>query len=135
MRYESYDDIIDLPRFVSKKHPAMSKTARAAQFSPFAALTGFDDEITETARLTDCKAELSEEQQNKLNSALMFLQDNIRDRPLIRIEYFIKDKYKEGGAYVIFSGNIKRIQAVEKQLVFTDGTVIDFDDVYSIEIP
>ncbi len=135
MRYESYDDIIDLPHFVSKKHPAMSKLSRAAQFSPFAALTGFDDEIAETARLTDCKAELSEEQQNNLNSALSFLQQNIKERPLIRVEYFIKDKYKEGGAYIIFSGSIKRIQAVERQLVFSDGTVIDFDDVYSIEIP
>ena len=129
-----YEDIINLPHYVSKTHPPMSPLSRAAQFSPFAALTGYDEEIDETARLTDCKLSLSEEKQAQLNNILLYLNDNIKSMPEISVQYFIKDEKKEGGMYVTLTGTLRRIDFNNRILIFTDSSTVDFDDVYSLDI-
>lgn len=98
-----YDDIIDLPHFVSKKYPQMSMRDRAAQFSPFAALTGYDAEIKETARLTDKRIEFDEDVLDRLNERLNILRKCLDDgdvNPDVRITYFEKDLKKDGGKYI-----------------------------------
>ena len=104
-----YDDIIDLPHFVSKKYPQMSMRDRAAQFSPFAALTGYDAEIKETARLTDKRIEFDEDVLDRLNERLNILRKCLDDGdvyPDVRITYFEKDLKKDGGKYITMSGRV-----------------------------
>ena len=96
----NYDDIINLPHHVSDKHPQMTMHDRAAQFSPFAALTGHNDAIKETARLTDRRIELSEEVKEELSRKLLYIAENISDKPVVTISYFVEDKLKQGGEYV-----------------------------------
>ena len=129
-----YDDIIDLPRPVSKKHKPMAMTDRAAQFSPFAALTGYDDAVSETARLTDSRLELDEDRLSELNAKLNILRDNLSERPEVTVKYFVPDEKKSGGAYFTFSGRVRRIDEYDKRIIFTDGTEINLDCIYSIEI-
>ena len=93
----NYEDIINLPHHTSTKHPRMTKSARAAQFSPFAALTGYDDAIKETGRLTDKKIELTEEEKLILNDKLLTINNNLKNNPKVIITYFEHDKTKEGG--------------------------------------
>jgi len=99
-----YADIINLPHHTSSKHPRMSRENRASQFSPFAALTGYDSEIKETARLTDEKIELDEDRIYDINAKLQYIKDNIDVKPEITVEYFISDEKKSGGAYVTLKG-------------------------------
>ncbi len=106
---ENYSDIINLPNHKSKKHTPMTKENRATQFAPFAALTGFGDAVTEMARLTDEKTELSEEQIAELNYKLNFLNDHIKEKPLVAITHFVPDERKSGGKYVTTIGVIKQI--------------------------
>lgn len=127
-----YEDIIDLPHHVSERHPRMSMMDRAAQFSPFAALTGYDVAIKETARLTDKKIELTDEMQAQLNDRLNLLQDELCNSPTVEITYFIPDNYKEGGSYHTLQGQIKRIDSVERIVCLCDGTSIHFDDILDI---
>ena len=127
-----YDDIIDLPHHVSKVHPQMPLSARAAQFSPFAALVGYEDVIDETARLTEPKRELDESEKAELDRKLGILMSRLGERPLIRIEYFVPDERKDGGRYVTKSGSIVKITPVRKMLTLDDGTVIRFADVADI---
>lgn len=129
----SYDDIINLPHPVSKKHPRMSDIARAAQFSPFAALTGYDSAVGETARLTDEKIELDEDMINDINAKLWLIKDNIAERPEITIKYFVQDERKSGGAYVVAKGNVKQIDDYERVVILTDNTKISIDNIYTIE--
>lgn len=130
----NYDDIIDLPHHTSSKHIKMSRESRAAQFSPFAALTGYDAEIDEAARLTDEQLILDEDQVNDLNSKLQYLKDNISDKPEIRIEYFIPDSRKTGGKYILSSGTVRIIDEYERSVVFYDGRRILIDDIFKIEL-
>jgi len=111
----------------------MSMTARAAQFSPFAALTGHDAAIKETARLTDKKLTLSEDEQRELNERLQILTEQSCEKPLISVSYFIPDENKSGGRYEIYSGNIRKVDDGEFCIIFTDGTKIAISDIYSIE--
>ena len=104
-----YDDIIDLPHHVSEKHPHMPMLDRAAQFSPFAALTGYDAAIVETARLTDQKRELTEEQKQVINKGLHELQKRIKNDPLVTVTFFKPDDRKSGGAYRTVTGNAKKV--------------------------
>ena len=104
-----YSDIIDHPHYVSKTRPQMSELERAAQFSPFAALTGYDAAISETGRLTDEKIELGEETKAVLDMKQQYLLDMISDQPEITVTYFIPDTKKSGGAYASVTGNIKSI--------------------------
>lgn len=131
---ERYADIIDLPHHTSSKRPRMSRENRAAQFSPFAALTGYDAEIKETARLTDEKLELDEDRVNDINSKLQYIRDHIDEKPEISVEYFIPDEKKSGGAYVTVSGTVRIIDEYERSVVFGDGRRIAVDDIYGIGI-
>ena len=128
-----YDDIINLPHHVSSKRPQMSMLDRAAQFSPFAALTGYGDAIQETGRLTDEKINLSEEEKEALDRKQQILLERLDERPALTVIYFVPDEKKSGGAYVTKSGNLKKIDEVERMMTLTDGTKISLDDVYDIE--
>lgn len=127
-----YDEIIDLPHHVSKTRPQMPMSDRAAQFSPFAALTGYDSAIKETGRLTDEKIELGEESLTALNARYQMLMDVLAEGPEVRITYFKPDERKAGGAYVTITGAIRMIDDFE-QIIMQDGTRIPMDDVLSLE--
>lgn len=129
----NYENIIDLPHHTSDKHPRMSRENRAAQFSPFAALTGYNAEINETARLTDEKLELSEDRINDINTKLQIIMDNIDEYPEVTVEYFVTDEKKSGGAYIKITGNIRRIDEHERILIMKDCRTIPIDDIYSID--
>lgn len=132
-----YDDIINLPHPVSKRHPQMPLSDRAAQFAPFAALTGHDEAIRETARLTDSFVELDEEQREKLDQRLQMLLAEMRADPLrtpeIKVTYFQPDEKKDGGAYVSVSGSVKKVDGYRRQIRFTDGTALPMENLVSIE--
>ena len=130
---DNYDDIILMPHHRSKTRTPMSATMRAAQFAPFAALTGYAEMVDESARLTDSRPVLDDEALETLNDALHQLKENIKERPLITLEYFVPDEYKEGGAILRFSGKLRRIDEVARTLVFADSTVIQMDDICMIE--
>ncbi len=124
-----YDDIIHLPHHVSTKHPQMSMLDRAAQFSPFAALTGYEDAVDETARLTEQKIELSEDRITAISEALAELKPD----DAVSVVYFVKDARKAGGAYLTVTGMVRKVDAFAGILMFADGTAIPFDDIFSIE--
>lgn len=128
-----YDDIIHLPHHVSKSRPRMSITNRAAQFSPFAALTGHGDAIKETGRLTDKKIVLGEDHKSYLDRKLQILEDEQDSKPHVIFTYFLPDEQKEGGSYITASGTVKKIDAIERVIVLTDTTVIPIEDVLEIE--
>lgn len=129
-----YDDMIDLPHPTSRKHPRMSMYERAAQFAPFAALTGYEEAIEETARRVDSYVVLDEEGIRDLNDKLNYIVTNINDNIKVSVEYFIKDTKKDGGFYKTYVGNIRLIDEVEKKIVFKDKTIIYLRDIYHIEI-
>lgn len=121
---------------VLRHHRPMSPQGRAAQFSAFAALTGFDEEIDETARLTDAQEELTEEAFDRLNAVLVHLAETEAQRPLVTVTYFRPDSRKSGGAYLTYSGRLRFLDEAELKLHFTDGTVIPIPAVSSIsEVP
>ena len=128
-----YDDIIDLPHHVSATRPRMSMIDRAAQFSPFAALTGYDAAIKETGRLTDERIELSEESRIVLDRKQQLLLDNLADRPEVSVTYFVPDERKSGGAYVTVTGQVKKVDEFERLLILTDGTKIPLDEILDME--
>ena len=129
-----YDDIINLPHHTSSKHPRMTRSARAAQFAPFAALTGLDDEMEETARLTDKKLILDEEQKQIINRELLFIKNNPqKDIPVI-ITFFKSDGRKDGGAYIEKEVRIKKIDEINKKLILSDYSEIKIDDLFSVRI-
>jgi hypothetical protein len=127
-----YDDIINLEH-PKLKHPRMSIYNRAAQFSPFAALTGYEDAVKETARLTDKKIIIDEETKVLLDTKLQYINSIIKEKPYITITYFIKDKLKNGGSYNTYSNNIKRIDKLKKELIFLDNKKISISDIIDIE--
>lgn len=129
-----YDDILNLPHHVSSTRPHMSMHDRAAQFSPFAALTGYDDTVKETARLTDEKLELTADRINDLNQKIAFLNEHAEERPEITVEYFIPDEKKSGGKYVTLSGKFRRIDEYNHNMVFTSGEEIPLNDIFEIEL-
>ena len=124
MDYHRYDDVIYRQHPTSKKHPRMSRMNRAAQFAPFAALTGYEESIKETARLTDRKIELSEYEIEELNAKLNFIQEHIKERPEVTITYFQPDERKEGSVYITATGKVRRIDEASKVLVFEDEKII-----------
>ena len=126
----AYDDIIDLPHPTSARHPRMSMADRAAQFSPFAALVGHGAAIRETARLTDRKIELTEEEKAVLDDKLCLLLDTGGEAVFT---YFLPDEKKDGGAYVTAAGSIKKLDLMERRVVLTGGAVIPVDDMIEIE--
>ena len=128
-----YDDIINLPHHVSKKHPQMSLHDRAAQFSPFAALTGHKAAINETARLTDEKQILSEDVIAKLNEQLNLIKENIGTNPIVTITHFVPDNKKSGGAYISNTGVVKKIDEYNHTVIMTDKTVIPIEQISEIQ--
>ena len=129
-----YKDIINLPHHASKTRKPMSLYNRAAQFAPFAALTGYDDAIKETARLTEERIELSDELKNMLNQKIKLIIENIKLQPEVAITYFVPDNKKSGGVYKTISGNIKRIDEYNKKLIFLDKNELRFNEIHDIEI-
>lgn len=128
-----YDDIMHLPHPVSTKHPPMPVSVRAAQYSPFAALTGHDAAIRETARLTERKLELDEDTINILDMKLHVLSERINEQPEVSITYFKADKAKEGGSYETIMGFIRKIDMNRHTVVMENGNVILIDDIFEIE--
>ena len=128
---DDYSDIIDLPRHVSKKHPPMSMTNRAGQFAPFAALTGFGGEITEAARLTERRIELSESELNALNDKLLRLSEHLPAE--CEITHFLPDAKKDGGRYVVEAVTVRQILPEQYQIALDDGRRIDLDNVLDVE--
>ena len=130
-----YDDIINLPHHVSKTRPQMSRMSRAAQFSPFAALVGFDQSIAETARQTQIRQSQSEEARAVIDQKLRFLADHPDAREEVTVTYFVPDSRKEGGAYQTVRGSVKKVDPFDYLLILLDGTKIPFEDICSIESP
>lgn len=130
---QDYEDIIHLPHHISETHPRMSRLNRAAQFSPFAALTGYGAAIQEAGRLTDRKIQLDEDSQAVLDRKLAILREQLSKHPEVAVTYFQPDGKKDGGAYASFSGQVKKIQDYEQLLVFTDGTQIPFSDILDLD--
>ena len=131
---DKYDKIRHLSRPQYEDFPPMSIHDRAAQFSPFAALTGYDAAVAETARQVDSKLELTEDQANELNQKLSRLLERLSDRPEIRLTYFVPDKRKDGGKYIDKTGVVRIYDSYARQLVFTDGERINVNDLYSLEV-
>lgn len=129
----NYDDIINLPHKQSATRPHMPIADRAAQFAPFAALTGYDEAITETGRLTDCKRELSDGELEELNARLNYINDRLTERFPVTVTYFQPDSRKPGGAYLNFTGIVKRIDNYEGTILFEDGKEIFIDDISGID--
>ncbi|MBE7017528.1 MAG: hypothetical protein E7420_05160 [Ruminococcaceae bacterium] len=130
-----YDDLLALPHPTSKKHKRMSRENRAAQFSPFAALTGYDALVDETARFTEMRTELDEQHKSALDEILRLLLEHIGEKPEIGIRYFVPDLRKFGGEFLDYRGRLLRIDAFEGSLLFEDGLKIAIEDVFDIQSP
>lgn len=128
----NYDDIINLPHYESKTRKRMSLVARSAQFAPFAALTGYDDKVKETARLTEKKIDLTDEEYNLINSKLQIIKDHIKEQPEIVFTIFVKDKLKDGGKYEEIRGKVRRIDEVNEFIILIDKLKIFFNDIVDI---
>lgn len=129
----AYDDIINLPHHVSTRHPRMPAIDRAAQFSPFAALTGFEGAVREAGRLTDSKIDLCEDQQADLDARLRMLEDVLPQHPKVTVVYYVSDRYKSGGAYISVSGEIKKIDRISSNIILQDNTTIPIDSIFQID--
>ena len=129
----SYDDIIDLPHHTSPNRRPMSNVERGAQFSPFAALTGYEAAVTETARLTDVKTDLTEERKAVIDMKLQMIVDHIDEMPQVAVTYFLPDPKKEGGAYVRVGGRVREIDGHERRIVFEDKTVVPIEQIRDVE--
>lgn len=128
-----YDDIINLPHHTSTSRLRMSVYDRAAQFSPFAALTGYDSAITEMARLTDTRVELDEYSKADLNEKLCIIQEQMDKQSEVSITYFQPDKKKSGGAYITAIGCVKKIDEYGRTVVMRDATKIPIEDILEID--
>lgn len=128
-----YDDIINVKYPTPKTRKRMSMTERAAQFSPFAALTGYDEAIEETARLTDPKTMLSEDEQNEIGEKLRYLKERLTEKPVVRIAFFVPDALKSGGRYAQAEGEVRKIREFEKKILLSGGEEIAFDDILFID--
>lgn len=127
-----YDDIINMDRPVSRHHVPMPLENRAAQFAPFAALTGYDDAVDEAARLTDRRIELSEEMKAELDLKLAGIAAHIEEKPEITVTYFVQDTLKDGGSYKTYTGRVRRIDLTEREIVFEDRSVVALDDILDV---
>lgn len=130
-----YEDILSLPRPVSTRHAPMSLWDRAAQFSPFAALTGYDAAVAETARLTESPIELDVDAAAEINERLLFLRTHLSDSPRITVTHFVPDDRKSGGAYVTITGIVRKLDSLNQWLLLEDGTRIFFGDILAMESP
>ena len=129
---KKYDDIINLPHPVSKKHPQMSIEARSAQFAPFASLTGYDEVIRETARLTNERINIDESVKTILDWKLQMIEEQITNQPLITFTYFVPDRKKRGGRYVTVTGNVEKIDEYKHMVILEDKTEIPITEMIEI---
>lgn len=127
-----YDEIMELPHHISKTRPQMPMSDRAAQFAPFAALTGYDSAIKETGRLTDERVELDEEALTALDRKYQLLIEALDDAPEVTIIYFQPDERKAGGQYVSATGTVKKVDTFGRRILLQDGTRIPLDSVYDL---
>ena len=128
-----YEDIVNLPPHISKKHPQPTMMDRAARFAPFAAITGYKEMVLEEARITEERIDLDEGTLSILNEKLNMIQEFIDEEPEVTITYFEPDKKKSGGAYVSVTGIVKRIDEYEHLVIMTDGKMIRVEDIYGLE--
>ncbi len=131
---EKYKKIADMQHHQSLNHPHMSMHDRAAQFAPFAALTGYGDAVDETARLVDCVPILSDDENDILDEKMKKIRENIKGQPEITVFRFIPDEIKFGGAFEYFTGNVRRLDEISRKMIFVDGTEIYYDDIFKIEV-
>ena len=129
-----YSDIIDIKHFDPKNHPRMSTYKRAAQFAPFAALTGYEELVEETSRLTSEKLNLSEDEKSVINKKLLYIKEHLKEFPLVSITYFEKDKYKDGGAYITVKDSVKKIDDISKLVILSNLQKIKINDIINIII-
>ena len=128
-----YEDIVNLPRPVSKKHPEPPLSERAARFAPFAAITGYEEMVLEEARVTEEKIELDECALTMIDKRLNILQNHLSQSPEITVTYFVPDKKKSGGAYRTITGVAKRIDPYKKLLIINGDEKIQIEDIYKLE--
>lgn len=128
----NYEDIIDLPRHVSKTRKPMSLYERSAQFALFAALTGYDDEIKETARLTDKKIEIDDGLRDILNNKLNIILKHISEKPEVSITYFVPDNKKKGGKYITITGVVRKIDISNNLVIMLNKEKIEMNDILNI---
>ena len=128
-----YEDIVNLPPHISKKHPQPSMLDRAARFAPFAAITGYEEMVLEEARVTEEQIHLDEDAVALICEKINMIQEFIDEEPEVRITYFEPDKKKSGGAYITITGTPKRVDEYEQLLIMTDGKKIKFDSIYHLE--
>ena len=128
-----YDDIINLPHHVSQKHAPMARADRAAQFAPFAALTGYDAAIRENARLTQERIDPAEAELAALDRRFRLLLEHLGERPEVRLTRFRPDERKSGGVYETVSGIVKQIDLIARRIRLLDGTDIPMDDVLTLD--
>lgn len=129
----NYEDIINLNHYNPKFHPRMSIYNRSAQFAPFAALTGYDEAIIETARITDEKIELNDNLRTFIDMKLHIIEEHIKEKSIVKILYFEKDKRKQGGKYIEYSGIVKRIDLINKFIIFEDKFKIGLEVILNID--
>ena len=129
-----YKDILYLEHHTSLNHPRMSNMNRAAQFSPFAALTGYEDKVKETARYTENEIYLDEEKKEIIRNKLNIIEEKINDKVTVNVTYFVKDKRKNGGEFKNIIGIIKKIDNYNNEIIFTDKNKIKLDNIIDIEI-
>ena len=129
---DKYDDIINLPHHESKKHPRMSLEARSAQFAPFAALTGYDEAIKETARQTDKRIEINEEFKAILDEKLLLIKAQIKTKPSITVTYFVPDLKKDGGKYVSVTGKVLKIDDYKQKIILENNIEIPISEIIEI---
>ena len=129
----SYEDIVNLPPHISKKHPQPTMLERAARFAPFAAITGYEEMVLEEARVTEERIELDEGTLAMLNEKLNIIHDSLDSEPVIQITYFEPDKKKSGGAYISVTGTVKRIDEYERLVIMSDGKKIRIDEIFGLE--
>ena len=132
MKNFPYNDIVNLPHHVSASRQPMSSADRAAQFAPFAALTGYEDAVAEAGRITGTQIELDEQQQVELNRRFNLLMTNITRLPEVEVEYFVPDMLKSGDEYVVYRGVIKKVSISDKRIIFQDDTVIQLNMVVAL---
>ncbi len=129
---ENYEDIINLPHHISKKHRPMPREARAAQFAPFAALTGYESDVNEAARYTGKRRELGEYETERLNRRINEIRDGIHGNAEVIITYFKPDEKKAGGEYLSIGGRVRKIDDYGRTLTLTSGALIPLDDISEI---
>ena len=127
-----YDDMINMPHHVSKKHPQMALADRAAQFSPFAALTGYEAAIAEMSRVTEDRLELSDTSREALDMKLRLLRERLPEKPVVEITYFMPDERKAGGSYVTVTGVVKKIDEYEHRIVMENGASVEMGDLVNM---